>query len=78
MRCKECKYWTDAEVDNEYPKGYKKIGRIGMCCRPVPADELSSKETELKCNMGLFDFDDMSAALYTTFDFGCVLFEVLK
>lgn len=73
MRCDRCQFWSDVELPNEYPAGYKKKGKIGLCVKPVYVEDMDSDAKQSE--MGLFDQDGMSAALYTTHNFGCVAFK---
>lgn len=71
-RCKECKFWYDREAEDEYPAGYIITEYIGRCNAPADVEGASWSDT---CEMFLFDFDGVSAGLYTTHDFCCKKFK---
>lgn len=73
MTCDKCQFWNDIESPHEYPIGYKKKGKIGLCTEPVYVEDMGSDAEQPE--MGLFDHDGMSAALFTTHNFGCIAFK---
>jgi len=71
--CKICKHWRDQKHQHEYPDGYIiEEGHVGRCEAPKDADDLTITDSG---KMSLWNFDGMSAVLYTTHDFYCGMFE---
>ncbi len=72
QECRLCRHWRDQEYQDECPKGCIVEGHIGLCGAPRDIDDAAATDTH---EMFLYDFDGMSAALYTTHDFCCNKFE---